>query len=144
MAHNVPQSILFVCQLNSVRSPMAAGLMRKHFPSVADIRSCGLASGDLDDFMVTVMREKGVDMTEHEAASLARVQDEDFDIVIAFTPDAFESAQAVFEDRDIPVELWAVPDPGEGSLDVRALLNNYRAIRDNIETRLRRNFAEAQ
>ena len=39
------------------------------------------------------------------------------------------------------IELWAVPNPGEGSLDVRALLNNYRAIRSNIDARLSREFS---
>ncbi len=135
-----PKSILFVCQLNSVRSPMAAGLMRKHFPDLADIRSCGLSEGDLDDFMVTVMKEKGVDMSGHKALSLGDLQDEPFDIVIAFTEPAYQSAKVVFEDSDTEIELWALPDPGQGSLDVRALLNNYRALRDNIEARLLRKF----
>ena len=138
------RSVLFVCQLNSVRSPMAEGLMKKLSPEFGDIRSCGLAAGDLDDFMVTVMREKGVNMREHKALSLGDLQDEAFDHVIAFTQDAFGASQAAFEDTDSEIELWALPDPGEGSLDVRALLNNYRAIRDNIETRLRRKFAQGE
>lgn len=139
-----PNSILFVCQLNSVRSPMAEGLMRKHYTDIADIRSCGLAEGDLDDFMVTVMKEKGVDMSDHKALSLGELQDESFDVVIAFTYDAYQAAVAVFEDTNSQVELWALPDPGQGSLDVRALLNNYRALRDNIEARLLRKFKDSQ
>ncbi|MGE0847982.1 MAG: hypothetical protein AB7L41_17075, partial [Flavobacteriaceae bacterium] len=27
-----PAAVLFVCGMNSIRSPMAAALMRKHFP----------------------------------------------------------------------------------------------------------------
>ncbi len=144
MTYAVPQSILFVCQLNSVRSPMAEGLMRKAFPHIGDIRSCGLHLGDVNDFMVTVMRETGVDMSEHKPVMLADFQTTKFDHVIAFTKDAYAAVQSVFgEVPDTVIDFWPVVDPGEGSLDVRAMLNNYRAIRDNIDARLRRTFVEA-
>jgi protein-tyrosine-phosphatase len=141
----IPQSILFVCQLNSVRSPMAEGLMRAAFPNVGDIRSCGLYVGDVNDFMVTVMREKGIDMSGHNPSALADFQDMKFEHVIAFTQDTYDAAQTVFSEQpETVVEFWPVVDPGEGSLDVRAMLNNYRAIRDNIDARLRRSFIETE
>ncbi|MEP1231427.1 MAG: hypothetical protein ABJG88_12190 [Litorimonas sp.] len=145
MKQALPQSILFVCQLNSVRSPMAEGLMRAAFPNVGDVRSCGLYVGDVNDFMVTVMREKSIDMSDHEPSALADFQDMKFDHVIAFTKDTYDAVKTVFEDApNTTTELWPVVDPGEGSLDVRAMLNNYRAIRDNIDARLRRTFIEAE
>ncbi len=140
-SETAPQSILFVCYLNSIRSPMAEGLMRKLFPGTLS-HSCGMASGDLDDLMVAVMREKGVDMSEHEAQTLGDVAEQKFSLVIAFTEAAGEAAKAAFEHTDIPIKVWPLPDPSQGSLDVRAIMNNYRAIRDNIETRLKRAFVE--
>ena len=136
-----PQSILFVCYLNSIRSPMAEGLMRKLY-SATKAQSCGMASGDLDDLMVAVMREKGVDMSSHEAQTLGDVAEQSFDLVIAFTEAAGEAAKAAFYDTGTAIEVWPLPDPSQGSLDVRAIMNNYRAIRDNIETRLKRRFVE--
>ena len=118
-----PSSVLFVCYLNSIRSPMAEGLMRKLFPET-DSHSCGMASGDLDDLMVAVMREKGVDMSEHEAQTLGDVAEQDFGLVIAFTEAAGGAAKAAFEDTDTPIEVWPLPDPSQGSLDVRAIMNN--------------------
>jgi len=137
----VPKSILFVCYLNSIRSPMAEGLMRKLYPDMA-AQSCGMASGDLDDLMVAVMREKGIDMSAHEAQTLGEVAEQNFDLVIAFTEAAGEAAKAAFEDANTSIEVWPVADPSQGSLDVRAIMNNYRAIRENIETRLKRAFVE--
>ena len=137
----VPKSILFVCYLNSIRSPMAEGLMRKIFPDTAS-HSCGIASGDLDDLMVAVMREKGIDMSMHKAQTLGEVAEQDFDLVIALTDAAGEAAKAAFEDTNTSIEVWPVADPTQGSLDVRAIMNNYRAIRENIETRLKRAFVE--
>jgi len=117
--------------------------MRAAFPHIGDIRSCGLFVGDVNEFMVTVMREKSIDMSEHEPAALSNFQDAKFGHIIAFTQEAYDTAQGVFEGADDTVlEFWPVVDPGEGSLDVRAMLNNYRAIRDNIDARLRRTFKE--
>lgn len=141
MAEPAPNTILFVCYLNSIRSPMAEGLMRKLY-SHTDVQSCGIAAGDLDDLMVSVMREKGVDMSEHDAQTLGDMTAQKFDLVIAFTEAAGEAAKAAFEGTDIPIEVWPIPDPTQGSLDVRAMMNNYRAIRDNIEGRLKRAFVE--
>jgi len=137
MAQPAPRSILFVCYLNSIRSPMAEGLMRKLFPQ-SEVRSCGMASGDLDDLMVAVMREKGVDMSAHDAQTLGDVANENFDLVVAFTEAAGEAAKAAFEGTDTVIEVWPLPVPSQGSLDVRAILNN--AIRDNLEGRLKRAF----
>lgn len=132
--------VLFVCQLNSVRSPMAEGLLRKRAGDKIDVQSCGLSPIYPNEFMLGVMREIGIDMSDHEPLGLADVQNEDFDRVIAFTASAKAGAETAFEGSDVQVELWAVPDPGEGSLDVRAMLNNYRAIRSNIDARIAREF----
>ena len=132
--------VLFICQLNSVRSPMAEGLLRKQLGQSVDVQSCGLTPIEPNDFMLSVMREVGVDMSEHTPVGLADLQDDVFDRVIAFTASAKAAAETAFENTDMEIELWAVPDPGEGSLDVRALLNNYRAIRTNIDARIGREF----
>ena len=139
MPETLPTSILFVCYLNSIRSPMAQGLMSKLFPNVS-VQSCGLASGELDDLMVSVMREKSIDMSGHSAKTLGEVSETPFDLVIAFTDAAADAAEAAFHDTNTIIERWPIPDPTQGSLDVRAMMNNYRAIRDNIEGRLKRRF----
>jgi len=126
MAESAPNSILFVCHLNSIRSPMAEGLMNKLY----------------DDLMVAVMREKGVDMSEHDAQTLGDVANHPFNLVIAFTEAAGDAAKAAFDGTDTEIQVWPLPDPSQGSLDVRAVMNNYRAIRDNIEARLKRAFVE--
>lgn len=132
--------VLFICQLNSVRSPMAEGLLRKRLGEAAVVKSCGLTPDDPNDFMMSVMNEVGIDMSSHQPLSVEDVRGEEFDRIIAFTQDAKGGAEAIFGADKPAIELWAVPNPGEGSLDVRALLNNYRAIRSNIDARLGREF----
>jgi uncharacterized protein (UPF0262 family)/protein-tyrosine-phosphatase len=50
-------TVLFVCSMNSVRSPMAAALARKQFPGRLIVRSAGVRSGRADSFAHEVMEE---------------------------------------------------------------------------------------
>lgn len=110
--------------------------MRKHYGKRSYADSCGVYAGDLDDFMVSVLAEQGMDMKSHEAQSLAQLQDSNFDAVVAFTPTAFDAAKTIFEDTETVVIHWPMPDPTQGSLDVRALMDNYRSVREMIKSRL--------
>ena len=65
MAANLPGAVLFACNLNRIRSPMAQGLMQRLFGDRVFVDSCGLRPGDddpPDGFMVAVMDELGVDL----------------------------------------------------------------------------------
>ncbi len=135
-----PSSVLFVCTLNSIRSPIAEGLLKKHVGTGIYVQSCGLEAGELNELMVTVMKEKQIDMSGHCAKTLDDLRDTSFDLVVAFTQDAYSAAQAVFDDSDTNIELWETPDPTAGDLNVRAMMDNYRALRDSISVRLTQKF----
>lgn len=137
---NTPSSVLFVCTLNSIRSPMAEGLMKAAFGTEVYVQSCGLEAGELNELMVSVMGEKNIDMSSHTSKSLENLADTSFDIVIAFTEDATNAVKAVFDDSDTDVETWLTPDPTAGDLNVRAMMDNYRAVRDSISMRIQRKF----
>lgn len=133
-------AVLFVCTLNSIRSPMAEGLMKELIGTDVYVQSCGLEAGELSELMVTVMREKGIDMSGHTSKTLDDLRDTSFDVVIAFTHDAASAVQAVFDDSDTDIETWLTPDPTAGDLNVRAMMDNYRAVRDTISMRIQRKF----
>ena len=135
-----PVSVLFVCHLNSIRSPMAEGLCRHLFADEIYAQSCGLEAGEADDLMIAVMREKGIDLSEHQSQSLDSLSDSNFDVVVAFTENAGEAVRAAFADSDTEILVWPTPDPTHGVLDVRAMMNNYRSVRDFIEGRLKKRF----
>lgn len=141
---NMPKAVLFVCTLNSIRSPMAEGLMKKRFGSDIYAQSCGIGTGELNQLMVNIMSEVGIDMSGHISKSLDDLRDTSYDLVVAFTADAGDAARAVFDDSDTEIEVWALPDPTEGAHDVRAMMNNYRSLRENIDMRLNRRFTAAK
>ena len=51
--------MLFACQLNSVRSPIAAALLGQMFGKSIRTGSAGVQQGELDPFAVAVMDEAG-------------------------------------------------------------------------------------
>lgn len=129
--------ILFVCQLNRVRSPMAEGLARKKGLKAV---SCGIRpeiSSEVDDLMVAVMREVGVDMGDHHARSLRDAADGTYSKIVTFSDDSYEATKTVFPDHPA-IELWSIPMPPAGAYDIRAIMDSYRSIRSIISNRLER------
>ena len=117
--------------------------MKKLFPLVANVESCGLSQGDSDEWVQTVMSEVGVDLSNHTPKTLHDLVNQEFEIVITFTKEAYDASGAFFEGTDTKILHWPLPMPGEGSLDVRAIMNNYRAIRDVVKTRLSNYFGNS-
>ena len=142
MSNNLPDSVLFVCTLNSIRSPMAEGLMKHMYGDQVYVQSCGLRAGELNELMVAVMKEIGIDMQGHQAKSLQDIGDTSFDIAIAFSKEIAHALQSVFADTDTTIEIWETPDPTAGAIDVRAMMDNFRAVRTSIKNRMTRKFAK--
>ena len=53
-----PNAILFVCNINSIRSPMAEAITIKWFDRKIFVDSCGIRFGKIDYLAVEVMAEK--------------------------------------------------------------------------------------
>ena len=66
------KSILFVCNINSIRSPMAEAILKLWFNKKIFIDSCGIRKGKIDHMAVEVMKEKGFDLSNHKTRSSAK------------------------------------------------------------------------
>jgi len=129
-------TVLFVCSMNSVRSPIAAALARQQFPGRVIARSAGVRSGKADGFVHEVMEEIGIDMSVHTPHTMDELVATRFDLVVTLSPDAREAvARRGLEARAI--EHWPMPDPTivEGSRE--AILSAYRSLRDTLQLRVR-------
>ena len=132
---NLP-TVLFVCSMNSVRSPIAAALARKFFPGRLIARSAGVQSGKADGFVHEVMEEIGVDMSIHTPHTLDELAANRFDLVVALSPDAAEAV----EKRGLEMggmECWSVEDPAATEGNREAVLSAYRTLRDTLQQRVR-------
>ena len=132
---NLP-SVLFVCSMNSVRSPIAAALARRFFPGRLIVRSAGVRSGKADSFVEEVMEEIGVDMSVHTPHTMDELVASHFDLVITLSADAPDAvARRGFEMGAI--EHWPMPDPTEVEGNREAVLSAYRTLRDTLQKRVR-------
>jgi len=133
----LPGSLLFVCNLNRVRSPMAAGLTRKLYGDAIRVESCGLEpTGEIDPMVAVVMQEVGVDLFDHQPRGLGGLTLEAFDMTIALTAEAWAPVRAAVTASGAKADYWQTEDPtvGEGSREMR--LEAYRVARRTLEARI--------
>ena len=134
-------AVLFVCNLNRVRSPMAAALARRALGAGVYTDSCGLvAAEEVDPFAQAVMQEVGLDLADHRPKTMQDLKDGSFDLVVSLTPEAHARAAELARGRAMAVEYWPIPDPtlADGTREQR--LEAYRQARRELERRLRERF----
>ena len=127
-------SILFVCTGNIARSQMAEGLARRLAPD-ATVASAGSQPNPkgVHPMAIQVMRERGIDISQHRPKSLSEVGE--FDYVITLCDHAAQSCP-VLPARKERLH-WSIPDPALAGSDPQKQLELFRAIRDDIEWRIR-------
>ena len=128
-------TILFVCSMNSVRSPMAAALARYLFPGKLIARSAGARSGKADSFVHRAMEELGVDMSVHTPHTMDELVATKFDLVITLSGEAKEAVARRKLDAK-KTEHWVTEDPTlvGGSREIR--LSAYHQLRDGLKKRI--------
>lgn len=139
-----PSAVLFACNLNAIRSPMAEALVKHYFGDHIYVDSCGVEAGEPDSFASAVMAEMGIDLSHHRPKSFDELQDTSFDLIIALTPEALACAEDMARAASIDVEYWPTTDPGsdgsgEGNREARLAV--YRALRDEIASLIQKRFS---
>ena len=138
-----PQAVLFACGLNSVRSPMAAALLRKLRGAPLYVASAGVRTAELDPFAVAVMAEIGIDIAAHRPITFEELEDLEglnFDLIITLSPEAHHKALALTHRLAAEVEYWPTADPAAVEGNRAQRLEAYRAVRDQLTERVRVRF----
>jgi protein-tyrosine-phosphatase len=140
MAGNLPGAVLFACNLNAIRSPMAEGLARHFYGHKVYVASCGVRAGEPDPFVVAVMDELGIDMRRHRPQSFQDLSDDSFDLIVSLSPEAHHWAVEMTRTMALEAEYWPTIDPSltEGSREQR--LEAYREVRDQLRQHLLARF----
>ncbi len=142
MAGGLPGSVLFCCDHNAVRSPMAEGIMKKYFGDRVFVQSAGVRSDlEIDGFAVAVCREIGIELSRHRARSFDEMEEwgddlTSFDLVIALSPAAHRRALDYTRFHALDVEYWPVLDPTGLGESREEKLAAYRLTRDQIRDRI--------
>jgi protein-tyrosine-phosphatase len=136
----LPASVLYVCAMNRVRSPMAAALTRRLYGEGFPVQSSGLRpSEEVDPMAAVVMQEVDVDLFDHRPRPIGDIDPHAFSVVVALSDDAWEAVRPL-AGEGIEVEHWPVFDPTleEGSREQR--LEAYRQTRRELESRITARF----
>lgn len=134
-----PQAVLFCCDHNAVRSPMAEGLMKKFYGQRAYVQSAGCKNDmEIDGFSVAVCAELGIELARHRSRSFDEMQEMgddlgQFDLIIALSANSQKRALELTRSYHLAVEYWPIIDPTALPGDTReAKLAAYRQARDQI------------
>ena len=136
----LPDSVLFACSQNAIRSPMAEGLLKHLLGHRVYVDSVGVRAGEIDPFAVVVMEEIGIDVSKHRSKSFDDLEDTSYDLIISLSPEAQHNAVELTRTMACDVEFWRILDPSliEGSRETR--LSVYREIRDQLQRRIQEHF----
>jgi protein-tyrosine-phosphatase len=142
-ARSRPHAVLFACGMNTVRSPMAAGLFQQMFGKTVYVGSAGVQKGEPDPFAAAVMAEIGIDIARHKPITfeeLDELEGLNFDLIVTLSPPAHHKALEVTRTSAAEVEYWPTTDPTavEGNREQR--LAAYREVRDQLMARIRERF----
>jgi protein-tyrosine-phosphatase len=132
------KKVLFVCNLNSVRSPMAAAILAREGAPGIVVDSAGVYEGGADPFIGQVLEEIGVSLGDYEPKALSDVDVTRFDVVVALTPEAAAEARRLLPANRI--EFWPTDNPSDVRGGDDALFDAYRAVRDELRSRIRARF----
>ncbi|MEY1556324.1 low molecular weight phosphatase family protein [Yoonia sp. R2331] len=145
----LPQSVLFCCDHNAVRSPMAEGIMKQLYGMRSYIQSVGVKNDlEIDGFAIAVCQEIGVELARHRSRSFDEMEDwgddlSSFDLVLALSPASQRRALDLTQFYHLEVEYWPILDPTGMGDNRDARLALYRQARDQIRNRLIARFGPA-
>lgn len=138
---NKPVKVLILCTGNSCRSQMGEGYLKSLAPD-ALVYSAGTEPGsEVHPKAIQVMKEEGIDLSDHQPKNVNEFLDEAFDYVITVCDGAKESCP-MFTGKVKQRMHIGFEDPAEVKGDDEFILSEFRRIRDEIKQDFTRFYNE--
>lgn len=138
----MPQSVLFACDHNAVRSPMAEGIMKQLYGTETYVQSVGVVNDlEINGFAIAACREINVELERHRARSFEEMEQmgemlSGFDLIVTLSPASQRRALELTRYYHLKVEYWPVMDPTGIGETREQKLNAFRQTRDQLVARL--------
>lgn len=140
----LPDSVLFVCTHNAIRSPMAAELMRLRFGPLVRVDSVGVRpSEEVSAMAAFVVDEKGGDISRWRPKGLGAFEENElgpFDLIVSLSPEAHHRALDLVPQLGLEAEYWPTFDPSLAEGSREQVLMEYRTVRDGLDRRIAQRF----
>jgi protein-tyrosine-phosphatase len=138
-----PGAVLFMCGMNSIRSPMAEAIARHYLPQSVYVASAGVRRGERDPFVDIVLDEIGLTLGRHQPHMLDDLEDDYFDLIVTLAPEAHHVALDITRSWAVDIAYWPTPDPTVATGTREQILDAYRAVRDHLTKLIMTRFAAA-
>ena len=141
-------SVLFCCNYNSVRSPMAEGVFKKLIGRKIFVQSAGVFDTlEIDGFTVKVCDEINVKLSKHRVRSLREMEREggfigSFDLIIPLTKESSEEVYKYSTYSSVMIEDWIVDEPIKDENNINQTIYSYRMTRDIIVEKVKKRFQD--
>lgn len=137
-AKSETMNIMILCTGNSCRSQMMHGYLEHYLGSKARIYSAGVETHGLNPRAVEVMQEDGISIAHHTSNLISEYQNLPIDFLITVCDHARERCPVL---PGTPISIHqSFPDPAKATGTETAVLEAFRAVRDQIRL-WARNFA---
>ena len=139
-------AVLFCCDHNAIRSPMAEGIFKKLYGKKIFVQSAGVKHDtEIDGFAISVCSEINVTLERHQARSFEEMEKwgddiSSFDLIIALSPAAQRAALEYTRYFSLEIEYWPILDPTGLHEDRRSILNAYRMTMNQILNKIQDRF----
>ena len=129
--------ILFVCHYNVGRSQMAEAFLKKHGGESFEVESAGIEPGKLNPYVVRVMREIGIDISENKTTGVTEYLSAGtkFDYVITVCDETSAERCPVFPTVTTRLH-FGFKDPSSIKGTDEYILQETAIIRDQIKKKI--------
>ncbi|MGC8819382.1 MAG: arsenate reductase ArsC [Athalassotoga sp.] len=133
------KSVLFICTHNSARSQMAEGFLRSMYPDRYEVASAGTIASHVNPYAIEVMKEIGIDISNHRSKSIEEFKRMSFDYVITVCDKANETCP--FFPGKVHIHR-NFEDPALAAGSDEEKLKVFRKVRDEIRAWIEENFGK--
>jgi arsenate reductase len=124
-------TVLILCTGNSCRSHLAEGFLKAAAGDILDVQSAGSKpAGFVHPMAIHVMKEVGIDISQHQSKPLNQFLDQKIETVITVCGNA-DQACPIFPGQ-VNRYHWAFPDPAHAKGSEEEVLQIFREVRDDI------------
>lgn len=127
--------IYFLCTGNSCRSQIADGFLKALGGERYEVKSAGLEAHGLNPRAVQVMKEAGVDISNHKSDVIDPEILSRADYVITLCGHADEHCP-VIPNKNVVKWHWGFDDPAKATGTEEEIMNSFRTVRDAIKNRM--------
>lgn len=135
--------VYFLCTGNSCRSQIADGFLNALGGDLFEVKSAGLEAHGLNPRAVAIMKEAGIDISDHTSDVIDPEILSKADYIITLCAHADDNCPVVRNDKAERWH-WGFDDPAKATGSEDEIIEKFREVRDSIKSRIEQFLKEGE